>query len=351
MVLPCSPCPPTFNQPGDKPCFELSLEFNQKFEELLNKSNDCPQIIETTKVVEITKIVEVERIIEIPEIIEVERVIEVPTIVEVERIIEVPTIVEVDRVIEVPEIVEVDRVIEIPTIVEVDRVIEVPTIVEVDRIVEVPEIVEPPTENVLLPTIECDEDGNPVSNPVVVRTLVGAIPVETQEKFHEMAKLAIEQCKDENDDGCNVVLPSDVYSEYNLESQLVITFGLNYPKHRGSAWNIHIPNPIEDLNWCEHFDSLMWVRGNVYGRLFFDGNSRLWTGGYFDSEEEANRVLMQLQSLSKYDDYRIRITKGGSPKRTIKGQTTRAVRASIVLFDDEMNPTDNKCFKPPADGC
>lgn len=261
------------------------------------------------------------------------------------------------EVIEKPVIVKDCEIVEKPVLITDYQVIEKPLVVKEYEIIETQKTVEvikekqPPLEQVLLPVVDCREDGSPEKRWQIVRTLVGAIPTSVQQQFHKTADLAEERCLEEADKGCTVVLPSDCYSEYKLESQLVIDFGTQYPTMRGSKWRIHIPDPIENLDWCTHFENLIWHRGQVYGRLYFQGDSRLITGGYFQSEAEAYRVLRMLEKLSKLKENRIRVTKLTKPKRTIKGQQTRAVRASVVLFDKEGNVVKGDCWRPPRNGC
>lgn len=261
------------------------------------------------------------------------------------------------EVIEKPVIVKDCEIVEKPVLITDYQVIEKPLVVKEYEIIETQKTVEvikekqPPLEQVLLPVVDCREDGSPEKRWQIVRTLVGAIPTSVQQQFQKTADLAEERCLEEADKGCTVVLPSDCYSEYKLESQLVIDFGTQYPTMRGSKWRIHIPDPIENLDWCTHFENLIWHRGQVYGRLYFQGDSRLITGGYFQSEAEAYRVLRMLEKLSKLKENRIRVTKLTKPKRTIKGQQTRAVRASVVLFDKEGNVVKGDCWRPPRNGC
>ncbi|WP_460193647.1 hypothetical protein [Thermosynechococcus sp. FA-CM-4201] len=261
------------------------------------------------------------------------------------------------EIIEKPVIVKDCEVVEKPVLVKEFQVIEKPLVVkeyeilEIEKPVEVVREKQPPLEQVLLPVVECREDGSPEKRWQIVKTLVGEIPTSVQQKFHQTADLAEEKCLEEADKGCTVVLPSDCYSEYKLESQLVIDFGTQYPSMKGSKWRIHIPDPIENLDWCTHFENLIWHRGQVYGRLYFQGDSRLITGGYFQSETEAYRVLRMLEKLSKLKENRIRVTKLTKPKRTVKGQQTRAVRASVVLFDKDGNVIKGDCWRPPRNGC
>lgn len=263
------------------------------------------------------------------------------------EIIEKPVIVKDCEVVEKPVLVKEVQIVEKPLVVKEYEILEI----EKERTVEVVREKQPPLEQVLLPVVECREDGSPEKRWQIVKTLVGEIPTSVQQKFHQTADLAEEKCLEDADKGCTVVLPSDCYSEYKLESQLVIDFGTQYPTMKGSKWRIHIPDPIENLDWCTHFENLIWHRGQVYGRLYFQGDSRLITGGYFQSETEAYRVLRMLEKLSKLKENRIRVTKLTKPKRTVKGQQTRAVRASVVLFDKEGNVIKGDCWRPPRNGC
>ncbi len=220
-------------------------------------------------------------------------------------------------------------------------------IIETEKIVEVTIEKEPPTENLTLPTVKCEDKKNPVQELQTIKTLVGAVPVEVRQKFQDTATLALEACEEDKETHCEVLLPSDIYQELNVESQLMIRFGTEYPKTTGWGTRIHIPNPIANLDWCTHFDDLKWERGPIVGRVYFE-NSGIYTGGYFKDEEEAKRVLNQLKALSKSAVTRpFRITKEGSPRRNPVQQRTRAVRAVVAIMAPGGEILEKRCYCPP----
>ena len=158
------------------------------------------------------------------------------------------------------------------------------------------------------------------------------------------------------DTTCIPLMPDSRFEEFNVTRQLVISWGLNYPTQKGSLWHTSIPMPKDDLNWCDHFENLFIRKGEVCGRLYWE-NSKIWTGAYFESDDEARRVLRQLANLSdstprmKDGDIHPRITDGGAVKRKPAERTVRAVRAVIASIDERGEPTDLACFVPPLEGC
>jgi hypothetical protein len=111
---------------------------------------------------------------------------------------------------------------------------------------------------------------------------------------------------EETDPSCNavVLLPAEPLNELEVPTQLVIKFGLNYPSASGSRWSIHVPNPIPNLNWCDHFENLFRTVVDADAELRwcarqYWADSRLWTGGYFASRDEAAGFLDQMVGLSQ----------------------------------------------------
>ena len=158
------------------------------------------------------------------------------------------------------------------------------------------------------------------------------------------------------DTTCIPLMPDSRFEEFNVTRQLVISWGVNYPTQKGSLWHTSIPMPKDDLNWCDHFENLFIRKGEVCGRLYWE-NSKIWSGGYFESDDEAWRVLRQFANLSdatprmKDGDIEPRITNGGAVRRKPAERTVRAVRAVIASINEQGEPTDLVCFVPPFEGC
>ncbi|MDX2215292.1 MAG: hypothetical protein SFY66_18655 [Oculatellaceae cyanobacterium bins.114] len=159
---------------------------------------------------------------------------------------------------------------------------------------------------------------------------------------------------------CMVLLPSEQYNEFQIIKQLIITFGLNYPQDVGSRWHIHIPDPIDGLNWCTHFDSLQRTVVNrdsetrYSGRIFW-ANTSLWTGGYFAGRDEAKEFLEQIAQLSKLTPSAIRISekiRPGGQSLDVSSRDVRAVRAVVSQrAEDEETADLILCLAPPKEGC
>ena len=159
------------------------------------------------------------------------------------------------------------------------------------------------------------------------------------------------------DSSAVVVMPDARFEQFNPTGQLQITLGTHYPTQNGSLWHIYLPNPIDTLNWCDHFDRLTMTKGNIYARLEW-ANSKIPTGAYFETEEEAYLVLRYLALLSdatptlnEAGQPKVLIQKGNSSKRNIPVRTIRAVRAAASQFGADGEVANVKCYVPPSEGC
>lgn len=158
------------------------------------------------------------------------------------------------------------------------------------------------------------------------------------------------------EDNCVVLLPSERDDALEVETQLVIQFGENYPKTTGSAWRIHIPNPIDGLSWNQHFENLQRTvvsrdsEIRVCGRISWE-NSKVWSGGYFASEEEASQFLDILASLSKNRVTNKRVSTNTNPSgRSLisSTRTVRAVRAIVAIMGENRKIEEITCYSPPS---
>ena len=164
------------------------------------------------------------------------------------------------------------------------------------------------------------------------------------------------KCLEAHSNNCDavVLLPAEPYDLMDVPTQLVIKFGLEYPTATGSRWTIHIPIPIDDLNWCDHFEPLTRTvvdkKATVRwaGRQYW-GNSKLWSGGYFASENEAKDFLDKMVSLSKAVPGRRSITQSLRPGGLNADHAVRAVRAVRAVVATEEG--DIFCYAPPKNGC
>lgn len=106
-----------------------------------------------------------------------------------------------------------------------------------------------------------------------------------------------------------------------------------YPSWKKVIGSIEIPDPIDDLEWSEHFEGLSYTRGKWYGRLNWNATG-VRTGGYFASEAEANRVLDIFASLSTRTA--VSRTIGFKSDRNHEGEV-RVVRAYLLTVEDGKN--------------
>lgn len=322
--------------------FRPTIEFNPTID---IEPVTVPEIVEVTKeiVVKETEIVEVtkEVVVKDIEIVEIEK--------EVEKIVEKP--------VQPPTETHDLTYVECDNNEAVQRTIQIRTLAgaldasKKDKLAQTAALAVkacPGTESHDLTYVECKEDGKSEQKTIQIVTLKDSLKKEDKDKLTETSKLALQGCIDT---GCSLLMPSDAFSELTVESQLTILFGTNYPKQTTPIWDIHIPNPIDNLNWCTHFEGLSWNRGRVYGKMYFE-NSRLHTSGYFVSESEARRVLGLLASLSKSEAKEPRITLDTVPKRKPIERQTRAVRAAVGKIDSATGEIkETLCFRPPINGC
>ena len=154
-----------------------------------------------------------------------------------------------------------------------------------------------------------------------------------------------------------VLMPDTRSEQFKATRQLVITWGTQYPTQRGSLWHSYIPDPINGLDWCTHFENLSCVKGNLLGRLFWE-NSKMHTGIYCQDEAEARRVIGLLAAFSNASPelneeglLNPRISKGGKLKRKPVERNLRAVRAAIVEIGADGESESVIYLRPPLEGC
>lgn len=159
------------------------------------------------------------------------------------------------------------------------------------------------------------------------------------------------------DASSTVIMPDARYEHFKAVRQLEIVWGTHYPTQKTPLWQTYLPNPINGLDWCQHFESLQVTKGNVKGHVEWE-NSKIPTGIYCETEEEATRILMYLITLSnaiptlnRFGQPKIVITKGNSSKRIIQERTLRAVRVAISEIGEDGNVSSVLCFTPPPEGC
>ncbi len=176
-------------------------------------------------------------------------------------------------------------------------------------------------------------------------------------QMNALTALVKEVLKISCENSCVPLMPDARFEEFKVTRQLVITWGTEYPTQSGSLWHTSIPQPKSGLDWCKDFEELSLTKGEICGRLYWQ-NSAMYTGSYFESENEAWRVIRQLASLSDalpqrnaLGDIQPRMTTGGSVKRKPANRLLRAVRAVVVEIGTDGEPENLICFIPPQGGC
>lgn len=180
------------------------------------------------------------------------------------------------------------------------------------------------------------------------------------EKLHtRLTTIEAKVCEIGSDD-CLILEPGDKQLEMDIQNQLIIKLKQK-DGNNTSNWQLVIPEPIEDIDWCKHIEPLYTrpiKKGRIFGRIFF-GNDRTHTWSYFESVEEAERVLEQilapLSTLPVYNPFnpgKGRYTIGGSPKRQIIGRELIPYKVIVAKKDaltGNFNP--EQCITRPRNGC
>jgi hypothetical protein len=212
-----------------------------------------------------------------------------------------------------------------------------------------------------VPVVRCEQQtvNNVTTWVSVVEQREMSVFKETAEAFEEqmkeVAKLTKAECKGRNDKPpeCVAIMPSDIYSELNIEGRLTLYFvkEADWPKRgaNDSKWSIDIPNPIDGLDWCTHFENFAYTKGNFNCREFWS-DSGIRSGAYCSSKNEGIRLLNLMKALTKATSLRRRFSEvsvGRKPLYQGRIRVIRAVKTTIV------NGTVTACvaYHRPATGC
>lgn len=158
---------------------------------------------------------------------------------------------------------------------------------------------------------------------------------------------------DASDDCSNIIplMPDERFAQIPVPTQLVLTFGTEYPTQKGSLWHMNIPSPSPAITtsgdaWNAYFEQFRFIRGgDVLVRIYWAG-SKMWTGCYVKDEGEADKLVSFVASVATLEMTNIRISKGGRqvPPEEIEVRCVRAVYAEL-LPDRKVNQLF--CFTPP----
>lgn len=132
----------------------------------------------------------------------------------------------------------------------------------------------------------------------------------------------------ETEDFPVIIYPSDIHSEFTLESRLLLEFTPvdDFPKRTAtsSKWSLEIPNPRANLDWCSDFENFRFTKGNWYGRAIWS-SSGIRSGTYCRDEAEARRVVDLISALTTLSPERVRVTSTG--KTGMFSGEVRVIRA------------------------
>lgn len=170
----------------------------------------------------------------------------------------------------------------------------------------------------------------------------------------QIDNLRVITCESAKD--CTLILPGDEFAEVFVPRQLSVTIlpvdmeGKKYDDYRKF---IHVPNPVDDINWCTHIEPFKFWRGKSTGRVSWE-NSKLWSGSTYRDEDECVRISNHIASISTRTavDPDGRFTKRGSPKYNQKPPIEyHAVKAVITSLNPDGTVKEKICLTRPPNGC
>ena len=175
------------------------------------------------------------------------------------------------------------------------------------------------------------------------------------EQLKEVAILTEAECKSRNDKPPEYVaiMPSDVYSEFNIEGRLTLHFTKveDWPKRtaNSSRWSIEIPNPIDGLDWCQHFENFVYQKGSHFSRTYWT-DSGIRSGAYCANKAAGEALLSRIESLSKATPLRRRFSEVNTPRRSLYQGSIRVYRATKTTIVDGV-VVSCVTYARPSSGC
>lgn len=154
--------------------------------------------------------------------------------------------------------------------------------------------------------------------------------------------------------GCSVVEPSDSYEEFDINSQIELVFGSEYPTQGGRIYRFRIPNCAyspDQLDWEEFFKPLEFYKGRYYARVVWS-DSGVRSGTYCSNTEEAERVLEFIKSFSSstVKNERISLSSSFEPSYTGLVKCVRAVLTIRQVREQTgQEETEVYCYYPPRE--
>lgn len=174
-------------------------------------------------------------------------------------------------------------------------------------------------------------------------------------KYQEWSILAqrenLKYC-DKNDIDAIAILPSDYEIRGKQQTQLFIRWTEleNYPvlKMGDSTWQSIVPNPIDNLDWENHFEDLRWYRGEQYAILKYEG-IRGNTKGFFLNKAAADAYFDEILTLTKLSErngssryYSDRTDMKLKPREVL----IRPYRAYLARINEEGGAEILACLSP-----
>lgn len=220
------------------------------------------------------------------------------------------------------------------------------------------------TVSAFVPRVSCvyvqPSQGEPYWEPEVSEFEI-QVPADMRDSIivtaQEVAKGTAELCRQRNNTAptsadCVAIMPSESYG-FVKESILTLRFCRvdQFPRSSStdSKWDLHIPNPIADLDWCEHFDSFRLTKGSLYARCVWSASNHR-SGAYVLNESEGEKLVNFIDSLSVNTPRQKIVEVQSNAGPSSDSVQVRIARAYLVPFQDGQR-LPAVCFRPPEDGC
>ena len=126
----------------------------------------------------------------------------------------------------------------------------------------------------------------------------------------------------------------------------------NYPKRsrNSSYWQVQIPAALDEYDWCEHFETLKFDRGNCYAELKFKQFSNP-VSGFFRDKDAADAYFDAVLGLTTATEKNRVYHEHKTPGTNIIERTTRPYRAFIESVNDAGQAICHVKYVPPKEPC
>lgn len=191
--------------------------------------------------------------------------------------------------------------------------------------------------NLYDPLCENTEESNLIPYQGNSLKIISGIESKLDAISYQIGNTKIEACSKKG--GSDIVLsPSYEFEEWKYEDVLIVrcypTAKLEDKKDPNLYREFKIPNPKNNITWDEVL-KLTHTKGNFASRVEWN-NSKVWSGGYYITEEEGIRMCLQIISMSSATPKTYgRITIGGAKVSTGYNVEFTPICAYLVKLDSD----------------